>query len=78
MNTEQIISVAIFLVILAGIISEKFDITVLALTGAAAMVAFKIIPLGKVMGYVDFDTIAVLLGMMIIVAIFRKTVTNSL
>ncbi|MGL4761947.1 MAG: sodium:proton antiporter [Sarcina sp.] len=73
MNTEQIISVAIFLVILAGIISEKFDITVLALTGAAAMVAFKIIPLGKVMGYVDFDTIAVLLGMMIIVAIFRKT-----
>ncbi|WP_297521897.1 ArsB/NhaD family transporter [uncultured Clostridium sp.] len=73
MNTEQIISVVIFLVILAGIISEKFDITVLALTGAAAMIAFKIIPLGKVMGYVDFDTIAVLLGMMIIVAIFRKT-----
>lgn len=73
MNTEQIIAVAIFLLILAGIISEKFDITVLALTGAAAMVAFKIIPLNKVMSYVDFDTIAVLLGMMIIVAIFRKT-----
>ena len=73
MNTEQIIAVAIFLLILAGIISEKFDIAVLALTGAAAMVAFKIIPLDKVMGYVDFDTITVLLGMMIIVAIFKKT-----
>ncbi|MGL4742107.1 MAG: ArsB/NhaD family transporter [Sarcina sp.] len=73
MNIHQIIAVSIFLIILLGIITEKFDITVLALTGAIAMVAFKIIPLGKVMGYVDFDTIAVLLGMMIIVAIFRKT-----
>ncbi|MGL4454212.1 MAG: ArsB/NhaD family transporter [Sarcina sp.] len=73
MNTQQIIAIAIFLIILAGIISEKFDITVLALTGAIAMVAFKIIPLNKVMGFVDFDTIAVLLGMMLIVAIFKRT-----
>lgn len=73
MNTQQIIAVIIFLVILAGIISEKIDITVLALTGAVAMVAFKIIPLDKVMGYVDFDTISVLIGMMIIVSIFKRT-----
>lgn len=73
MNTQQIIAIAIFLIILIGIITEKFDITVLSLTGAVAMVAFKIIPLSKVMGYVDFDTIAVLIGMMIIVAIFKQT-----
>ena len=73
MNTQQILSIIIFLVILAGIISEKIDITVLALTGAVAMVALKIIPLDKVMGYVDFDTISVLIGMMIIVSIFKRT-----
>ena len=73
MNTQQIISIIIFLIILACIISEKIDITVLALTGAVAMVALKIIPLDKVMGYVDFDTISVLIGMMIIVSIFKRT-----
>ena len=73
MNTQQIISIIIFLIILAGIISEKVDITVLALTGAVAMVALKIIPLDKVMGYIDFDTISVLIGMMIIVSIFKRT-----
>lgn len=73
MNIQQILSIIIFLVILLGIITEKFDITVLALTGAAAMVAFKIIPLDKVMSYVDFNTIAVLLGMMLIIAIFKQT-----
>ena len=54
MNTQQIISIIIFLIILAGIISEKVDITVLALTGAVAMVALKIIPLDKVMGYIQY------------------------
>lgn len=73
MDIQQIISIAIFLIILIGIISEKFDITVLALTGATAMVAFKIIPLSKVMHFVDFDTIAVLIGMMMIVGIFKRT-----
>lgn len=73
MDTKQIIAIIIFLVILAGIIIEMFDITVLALTGAVAMVAFKIIPLSKVMGYVDFDTIAVLIGMMLTVAVFKQT-----
>lgn len=73
MNGQQIIASLIFIIILIGIIIEKFDITVLALTGAILMVAFKIIPLSKVMGYVDFNTIAVILGMMIIVAIFKRT-----
>ncbi|MGL5415453.1 MAG: ArsB/NhaD family transporter [Clostridium sp.] len=73
MNGQQIIASLIFIVILIGIIIEKFDITVLSLTGAILMVGFRVIPLSKVMGYVDFNTIAVILGMMIIVGIFKRT-----
>ncbi|MGL5648110.1 MAG: SLC13 family permease [Clostridium sp.] len=73
MNVQQILASGIFIVILLGIITEKFDLTVLSLTGAILMVAVGIIPLSKVMGYVDFNTIAVLFGMMAIVAVFKRT-----
>ncbi|MGL5417809.1 MAG: SLC13 family permease [Clostridium sp.] len=73
MNLQQILASGIFIVILLGIITEKFDLTVLSLTGAILMVAVGIIPLSKVMGYVDFNTIAVLFGMMAIVAVFKRT-----
>lgn len=73
MNSQQILALAIFLIIIFAIISEKFDNTVLALLGAVAMVLFKIIPLDSVMLYVSFNTLAVLIGMMLTVAILGET-----
>lgn len=73
MDLLQIISIAIFLIVLIGIISNKFDSTVLALTGAVLMVVFRVIPLNKVTYYISFNTISVLIGMMLIVSIFKKT-----
>lgn len=73
MNHVQIIAIAIFLITILAIISERFDNTVLALLGAAAMVIFKVIPLDSVMSYVSFNTLAVLIGMMLFVAVLSET-----
>lgn len=73
MNHMQIIAIAIFLITIFSIISERFDNTVLALLGAVAMVIFKVIPLDSVMSYVSFNTLAVLIGMMLFVAILGET-----
>ncbi|WP_055069242.1 ArsB/NhaD family transporter [Clostridium massiliamazoniense] len=73
MNSQQILALAIFLIIIFAIISEKFDNTVLALFGAVLMIIFKIVPLEKAMSYVSFNTLAVLIGMMLIVAILGET-----
>lgn len=73
MNHVQIIAIAIFLITIFAIISERFDNTVLALLGAAAMVIFKVIPLDSVMSYVSFNTLAVLIGMMLFVAVLSET-----
>lgn len=73
MNHVQIIAIAIFLITILAIISERFDNTVLALLGAAAMVIFKVIPLDSVMSCVSFNTLAVLIGMMLFVAVLSET-----
>lgn len=73
MNHVQIIAIAIFLITILAIISERFDNTVLALLGATAMVIFKVIPLDSVMSYVSFNTLAVLIGMMLFVAVLSET-----
>lgn len=73
MNHMQIIAITIFLITIFAIISERFDNTVLALLGAVAMVIFKVIPLDSVMSYVSFNTLAVLIGMMLFVAILGET-----
>ena len=47
MNTQQIIAICIFAVVMILIISEKIDRTVVALSGAALMFLFKIVHLKK-------------------------------
>lgn len=73
MDHTQIIAIAIFLITIFAIISERFDNTVLALLGAVAIVIFKVIPLDDVMSYVSFNTLAVLIGMMLFVAVLGET-----
>lgn len=73
MNHEQIIALSIFLITIIAIITEKFDNTVVALLGACFMIIFKAIPLNLVMSYVSFNTLAVLIGMMLLVAVLKET-----
>jgi len=72
-----VISLLIFAATYVGIFLEKIHRTILAIAGAAAMVA-----LGSWMSFfsahdavesVDFDTILLLLGMMLVVGLFKET-----
>ena len=55
MNTQQIIAIAIFAIVMVLIISEKIDRTVVALSGAALMFVFKILTFEEGISHIDFN-----------------------
>lgn len=77
MTTAQIVSTAIFVVVFAMILLDRIHRTIVAMAGAAVMVAA-----GMLMGFysqeqalhaIDFNTLGLLLGMMILVRILQQT-----
>ena len=73
MTTMQIVSILIFVGVMGAIISEKLHRTVAALTGAVALICIKILTVDSAVGYIDFNTIGVLIGMMLFVAVVRNS-----
>ena len=71
---EEIFAVALFVVVLAVIATELINRTVAALLGAAVVVAFGVVEQTEAASeFIDWNTIGLLAGMMIIVAILNKT-----
>lgn len=70
-ETNQILSVVIFAVALGLIISEKVHRALVALMGAVLLVAINVITFDQAMGHLDFNTLGVLLGMMLFVSVVR-------
>lgn len=66
-------AVAVFLITYAIIVSEKIHRAVIALVGAALIAVFKIMDPEEAVHAIDFNTIGLLVGMMIIVGITRQT-----
>ncbi|MGD8401600.1 MAG: ArsB/NhaD family transporter [Bacillota bacterium] len=73
MNWHEIISVVIFIVALFLIMTEKVNRTVASLSGACLILLLRIVPAHDAIEFIDFNTIGVLIGMMVIVAIFKNT-----
>lgn len=73
MNLTQLFALLIFLVVIFFIITEKIDRTVAAMGGALLMVLFKILPSHEVIGYIDFNTVGVLIGMMLVVSVIKNS-----
>ncbi len=73
MNSHSYIALTIFLAAYAFISSEKVHRTKVAIAGAVLMIILRILPQTKAIGSIDFNTIFLLLGMMIIVNITRET-----
>lgn len=63
----------IFISIYGMIISEKVNRAAAAIFGAALMVVLGIVAEEHAVGYIDFGTIGLLIGMMVIVNIMKKT-----
>lgn len=63
----------IFIAIYGMIISEKVNRAAAAIFGAALMVVLGIVAEEHAVGFIDFGTIGLLIGMMVIVNIMKKT-----
>ncbi|MGE5544791.1 MAG: ArsB/NhaD family transporter [Bacillota bacterium] len=63
----------LFLVVYAFIVMEKIHRTILALCGASLLVMLGVLAQHEAIDFVDFNTIGLLFGMMIIVGITRKS-----
>lgn len=73
MNAQAVMAGLIFTSIYGLIISEKVNRAAVAIFGAALMVLLGIVAETKVIGFIDFGTIGLLIGMMVIVNIMKKT-----
>ena len=73
MNTEAVISVLVFLFVMAAIISEKMHRAVAAMAGAVILLLFHVLSVDEATTYVDINTIGVLVGMMLFVAVVKNS-----
>lgn len=72
-STYFYISIAIFVAVYALIIWDKFDRAVVAMSGAALMLLLKVFSQEEAFSSIDFNTIGLLISMMVIVLIMRHT-----
>ena len=73
MDTMTYVAIAIFVTAYALIISEKVHSTVVGLFGAMLMILLGIIDQETAVHHIDFNTIGLLMGMMIVVNITSET-----
>lgn len=73
MTTEMIVSSAIFIIAYAFIISEKVDRVIVALGGGVLMALVGFLDNGKPFESIDFNTLGLLISMMVIVMITART-----
>ena len=72
-SLAMIVSGVIFVLAYIIIISEKIDRTIVALTGAALMIVVRISSQEAAFAAIDYNTIGLLISMMIIVIITQRT-----
>lgn len=71
--TESSIAVLIFLVSYGLIIWERYPREIIALGGALLIILFDIVSQDQAIKHIDFNTLGLLLGMMIIVSVLKDT-----
>lgn len=74
MEHQAILALAIFLITYAMIIAEKIHRTIVAMLGGLLVVALGIVSVDSaIVHHIDFNTLGLLIGMMIIVSVTAKT-----
>ncbi|MDO9509297.1 MAG: ArsB/NhaD family transporter [Thermovirgaceae bacterium] len=73
MSFSALAALAVFTATITLIATGKMCRSVAALLGASILMAFSVIPAEKAVSYIDFNTIGLLMGMMIIVGILSRT-----
>lgn len=73
MNTMQIIAIIIFLATIITVMTEKVHRAVAAVVGALLLILTGVLTVESGFSYVDINTIGVLIGMMLFVAIVKNS-----
>lgn len=73
MEKQAILAISVFLLTYAFIISEKVHRTIVAMIGGIIMLALGVVSQETALHHIDFNTLGLLTGMMIIVAITGET-----
>lgn len=73
LTTVQIISIAVFVVVMALVVSEKIHRALAALLGAVVLLIVGVIDFDMGMESIDFNTLGVLCGMMMFVAVVKES-----
>ncbi len=73
MTASQIIALAIFVAVIGVIVSEKLHRAACALIGAMLLILIGILEPKEALGFIDFNTIGVLIGMMMFVAVVKNS-----
>jgi len=68
-----IVGILVFIISYVAIVSEKLNRTIVALFGATLMILFHVISQEEALAKIDFNTLGLLIGMMIIVNIIKTT-----
>jgi Na+/H+ antiporter NhaD/arsenite permease-like protein len=73
MTTAQIISIVVFVIVMALVVSEKIHRAVAALMGAIVLIILGVIDFDIGIEAIDFNTLGVLCGMMLFVACVKES-----
>lgn len=73
MDSHALITIGVFVVILAGIMTEKVNKTAAALFGAMLMVLLGVFNQAKAYQYIDWNVVFLLIGMMVITSVTKRT-----
>lgn len=72
-DTSAIIAISLFILSYGIIVTEKLHKTIIALVGASLLVVLGVISQKEAIHFIEFNTIGLLLGMMILVSIIKQT-----
>ncbi|MDD3268258.1 MAG: ArsB/NhaD family transporter [Syntrophomonadaceae bacterium] len=67
------LAISIFVLVYIFIISEKIHRTIISMAGAALIIALGVVSQEQAFAHIDFNTIGLLIGMMIMVGITRQS-----
>ncbi len=73
MENTLIFACSIFIITYGLIISEKVDRVVVSILGATIMIAFGVLTQDEAIGYMDFNTIGLLIGMMLMINVIKES-----
>ena len=71
MDVSQIVSIAVFVIVMFAIMTEKLHRSLAAIVGAMLVLALHVLPFDAAMEHIDFNTLGVLLGMMLFVSVVK-------